>query len=149
MSTKLATDAIEDPVVEFSARVDGECVLVRVMRSGLVWAVVDDPLVVVEMMPTASITDVTTEPGRFRSTLTVEADGRKVAFSLENARAREGRESIRLLMAVYGPVPESFHPKVVGEDSIADELIALRSSLDAGTVDAAEYGEQRARLLGF
>jgi hypothetical protein len=147
ITTPTVAAPLEDPVLKFWSRVDGHCALVRVFRSGIEWSWTDRHLDS-ERIPVALITAVTTESGRFRSTLVVESEARRFEFRVDNACARQARELIRLLMAVFGRVPEFSH-KVAGEAAFANELIDLRTSLDDGTVDYSEYEEERARLLGF
>jgi hypothetical protein len=135
------------PVLEFWARVEGKSALVRVFRRCIEWSWADRRLDT-GRIPVAFITAVTTERGRFRSTLVVEAEARRFEFRVDNTCAREARDLIRLLLAVFGPIPNHSH-KIAGEAAFANELIDLRTSLDDGTVDYPEYEEERARLLGF
>ena len=145
MNTPAVTRTHETPLMGFWARVGGSRVSVKLLRSGIEWFPADLGSVIA--MP--SITAVSVQPGWFRSTLVVEADGRRVQFRLDRTLAVEARGLIRLLMTVVGSAPVTQFPKVVGEEAVADDLIDLRSLFDDGSVDYDEYEEQRARLLGF
>ena len=99
ITTPALTVAPENPVLKFWARAGGSATLVRVFRTGIEWSWTGRHIDTARI-PMTLITAVSTEPGRHRSTLVVEAEGRSVEFRVDNAGAREARELICLLMAV-------------------------------------------------
>jgi hypothetical protein len=147
MTTPAVTEAPENSVLNFWARVGGNPTLVRVFRTGIEWSMADH-LLDTSRIPMALITAVTTESGRFLSTLVVEAEGRSVEFRVDNACAHEARQLIRFLMAVLDS-GSKYCPKLAGKAAFSDELLDLRTSLDDGTVGYSEYEELRARILGL
>jgi hypothetical protein len=91
-------------VFEFWARVEGSCAFVRVLRRGIEWSLPDEGSGV-EVIPMTSVIAVSSESGKFQSTLLVEAEERNVEFRVDNALAHEARALIRLLIAVFGREP--------------------------------------------
>ena len=142
----IATE-VDDPVIEFWARIKGSDAHVKVLRRHVEWSLADHGGVTA--IPMTSITAVSTAGGRRRSRLILQTDNGVVELSVDTTMAGEARAMIRLLMAVFGRVPEPFCPKVVGEAEVADELMNLRAGFDRGDIDYDEYEEQRARMLGF
>ena len=140
--------AAADRIIKFRARLNGGRALVRVSRDRIEWSVSDHRLAV-EAIPMTLITAVSTKPGWFRSTLIVKTQERTVEFRVDRNLADETRALIQLLMAVSSQLAEPYSLKVAGEAAVADELIDLRSLLNAGSVDYLDYEEQRARLLGY
>ena len=147
ITTPTDMTAATDRVINFQARLGSGCALVRVTRGRIEWFVSNHRLTV-EAIPMTLITAVSTEPGWFRSTLIVKTRERTVEFRVDRSLADEARALIQLLMTGSSQATEPYSPKVAGEET-ADELIDLRSLLNAGSVDYLDYEEQRARLLGY
>lgn len=93
------TRVVKAPLFEFYAHVDGCCALVTVLYTGIEWSLAGDRLFT-EMIPTTSITAVSSEPGRFMEALIVETDERTIEFRVAGGVADDARGLLHVLMAV-------------------------------------------------
>ncbi len=135
--------------MQFSARVGGSSACVRVQKSRLEWSLVGRQWII-QMAPMTSITTVTYEPGRVKSSLIVSTIVGAVEFRIEPGIGDEARALIlRLVSEADQSQIGASEMLPVNQGTTADELINMKWMFDAGAADSFDFKEVPARLMGF
>jgi hypothetical protein len=129
------------PLMQFCARVGDDSAFVRIKSSRIEWSLVGNQWVV-QMVPMASLSAVSTESGPSRSNLFVTTNVGVADFRVEPETA----EQARLLLTRLMSAAES---SAAGQDDETDQLINLKWMVDPNVIDSLDLYEEPARVLGF